>query len=206
MKTLSKKYKTYLTAIIGALVLASFLFVNQCNQKSLIDKNQIYLSEYDKHIDRIRDSLELLTENMFLENYEVVSASGELKLLNSIISDQVLIYRFFENSCFPCIENDLLIIDSLNVLIENQNRIHLIPKFRNVNQLKIFFEKQNVKIQSFNFSNEFNIPIEDYSINFSPYFLLINEDLKIQLAYTSTPGHSIETPFFRIVLDYFQNK
>jgi hypothetical protein len=183
------------------------MLANSKSAKQLICKgsNQIEsIRNYETAIGKLRDSLELFTINEYLDNIHLSTPENAKIHLADIINSPTLVYRFNEYSCMPCVENDLEIIKQLADSI-GISRVLIITRLRNSNALKIYLNNYRINVDSYNTSSELNLPIEMHALNESPFFLVLNNDLKVEFAYTSTPGHSINSVFFKRIIRYFKN-
>ena len=142
--------------------------------------------------------------NEHLENLQLSTPENAKINLADIIKSPTLIYRFNEYSCMPCVQNDLEIIKQLADSI-GISQVLIITRLRNSNVLKVYLNNYKIIVDSYNTPSELNLPIEMHALNESPFFLVINKKLKVEFAYTSTPGHSINSLFFKRIINYFKN-
>ena len=201
--------KTILQGSFVILIMAAMFLILAGNKtaKQLICKgsNQLEsIRNYENAIGKLRDSLELFTINEHLENLQLSTPENAKINLADIIKSPTLIYRFNEYSCMPCVQNDLEIIKQLADSI-GISQVLIITRLRNSNVLKVYLNNYKIIVDSYNTPSELNLPIEMHALNESPFFLVINKNLKVEFAYTSTPGHSINSLFFKRIINYFKN-
>lgn len=193
---------------IALIALGSLLGV-YITKKGLFDHSKksdvTFIEEYENTIKKYRDSLELYTLNEYLINYKLTTPDNEKLFMKEIVNETIVIYRFNEFSCSPCIENDFLILSQLADSI-GYERVVVISKLSNSNILKIYLSNYDIRLKSFNLPDLFNLPIEMDAINDSPYYILVSRDLKVEFAYTSTPSHTINNLFFTRVIQYLNKK
>ncbi|MGV8139591.1 MAG: hypothetical protein AB2L20_30715 [Mangrovibacterium sp.] len=159
--------------------------------------------EYLRNIKMKRDSNELFSENIQLDDIYIVSPNNELLKLKSRINEPKLVYRFSSHSCRACVENDIKILKILSDTI-GLDKIIILTNFQSIKFLKIYKKNENLPFDCYNFSEAINIPIERNSINDSPYFFVLNNDLKVDFAYTSCPEHTINSLYFKRIRMFFK--
>jgi len=189
--------------LIGILLVNIITTLHLYYNKKNNTKSHDIQPKYKEEIANIRDSLELFTLNNKLNNY--IIKNNNRHTLKSLINNKTLIYRFNQFSCNPCVENDINIIKQLADSIGREN-ILIIPRLKNIKILRIYISNFNINLDAFNFQENFPIPIEESAINDSPYFIVLDKGLNIKFAYTSSPSHSICSPFFRRMISYFNTE
>lgn len=158
--------------------------------------NKFNLLQYEKTIRLKRDSNELFTENSQLNNISIITLKNTSIKLNSIIKKQKLVYRFSNRSCQTCVENDLRILRALADTI-GIDKIIILGNFDNIKSLIIYIKNETIPFDCYNYSDVLNLPIEKNSINDSPCFFVLSNNLNVDFAHTSTPNFSINSLYFK---------
>lgn len=197
-------YILVLIILIILLVLSTTTYNTNYNNVNCSECfNRLEEMQNEEFIKLKRDSNELFTENSLLEDITLNSVNDTLIKISSIINESKLIYRFHEYSCQYCIENDFNILKALAGIID-PNRIIVIANFENSRNLKILSINESLPFKCYNYKSILNLPIEKESINNSPCFFILDNKLEINLAYTSNPSHSINSPYFERIEMFFK--
>lgn len=193
------------------LVLSCLLYftIKKSNfyQKTTEEYNvELLLYKHDKKNSKEIFSRQIFSEYKYLDSTIIISDVRNKKIpLKELIDTPKLIYRFSETSCMPCVLNDASILNELSDSIGVDNII-LISKFDKINRLKIFHNQNGLKYRSYNYTNRFGISLETDTLRESPFFFILNPEMKIQFAYNTLPDHSIKSPYFKRILQYFMDK
>jgi hypothetical protein len=140
----------------------------------------------------------LLYESRYLNNTELLSQTGDTVFLKDLVSkNSMLILRYPIASCKPCSDTLLVFIEKLSKVIGN-NRIGIISSY--INPRDFHYQSLNSKSTAkFYNSRDGHFGI-DSTINNSPYFFVLNEQLEIThffIPNISFPG--IITTYFEII-------
>ncbi|MCK9413577.1 MAG: hypothetical protein M0Q53_14850 [Prolixibacteraceae bacterium] len=183
--------------VLTSIILLIFLPLYNYDKHVYIKySNKLNLLQYEKIIRLKRDSNELFTENSQLNNISVITLKNTSIKLNSIIKKQKLVYRFSNRSCQTCVENDLKILRTLADTIGIDNII-ILGNFDNIKNLIIYIKNEEIPFDCYNYSDVLNLPIEKNSINDSPCFFVLSNNLKVDFAHTSSPNYSINSLYFK---------
>lgn len=168
-------------------------------------KDTIYGLKHEQSVKAGYDSLELFTLNRLMDDVDMVSLGGNTKELSSIVKGSTLIYRFSDVSCSYCVENDINILRQINDSLGIPGKIISLAQLPDVKYLNIYSRNLEVEFPFYNRLMPVNIPMEFDSIVNNPYFLIVNENMKIEFAKASYPSNKIEDPFFQRVLTFLQH-
>ncbi len=116
-----------------------------------------------------------------------------------------LIYRYTQVSCLACVETDLNILKMLGDSIGTQNII-VLSNYVELNHAKAYLNQMGVKSQCYNFNGKLNLTMEEDSITQPPFFFLLDKTMKIHFPYKTDDEHSINSSYFRRIIDYFKNE
>ncbi len=168
-------------------------------------KDTIYGLKHEQSVKAGYDSLELFTLNRLMDDVDMVSLGGNTKELSSIVKGSTLIYRFSDVSCSYCVENDINILRQINDSLGIPGKIISLAQLPDVKYLNIYSRNLEVEFPFYNRLMPVNIPMEFDSIVNNPYFLIVNENMKIEFAKASYPSNKIEDPFFQRALTFLQH-
>ncbi len=166
-----------LLVLLFCILLFVIGFLYTKNQK-LMQARQEYLSkmnELEFKIDDLKQIrlMEIQSEKSEVDNFKIIDKDNALKDFIGVIEDDVLILRIFENSCLPCIEENLATLDTL----VNNKPIIILGNFYNYAAYTFFIEQYNLKNCYFLENNSIiNTPVETNEIM---YYFLINEQMEV---------------------------
>lgn len=189
--------------LIGLIFLLLLIFALNYVFKHFFNDN-INILKYEKHISFLRNLNDKTSENLLLDNFSIITTKKSSIKLKTIINKPKLIYRFSNFSCNPCVENDFKILDTLSTVIGSE-QIIIIANFENIKDLIIYKNNKKLPYKYYNYNSIIDLPIEKKLINHSPFFLILDEQLRVKFALTSNPSQSINNLHFKQVIEYFSH-
>jgi hypothetical protein len=165
-------------------------------------KDKYYDHLYEQSVKAGYDSLELFTLNCVMDDVDIVSLDGNTKKLSSIVKCSTLIYRFSDVSCSYCVENDIDILRQINDSLGIPGKIISLAQLPDVKYLNIYNRTLGIDFPIYNRLMLIDIPIEFDSIVNNPYFVIVNENMKIEFVKASDPSSKIDDHFFQRVLTF----
>jgi thiol-disulfide isomerase/thioredoxin len=123
--------------------------------------------------------------------------------IGDIITEKKFVYYIPNGSCPPCVEKDLLLLDTLK---QKHKEIKII----------IFCNSEDIKMfQIFSMQNKRQIPmynakvgLEDYGIgqNMRPIYFIINKNLEVTNVFQSNPEIEANHSYFAEILGMFKEE
>jgi hypothetical protein len=144
----------------------------------------------------------LFSEAQVLDDVYVYSSSEDSTLLSKLLKNEThLVYRFYEESCNQCIEDELDIVKELETKI-GYDRILLIGHFANVNLLRAMIVRKNIQSHFYNFRRKFELPF-DQDLEAIPSFFLLHKNLQTDFVYKTGGEQHFNFPYFRRIVEVF---
>lgn len=175
------------------------------NLEYLQSKNSLDECEYIK-----KRILEKYTQNLFSENkiisnvYLINSEFDTIPIVDFVKNGTKLIYRFYEETCIECVEDELNIVKQLADSLGADN-ILIISNHKKVNSLKAMINRKGIISPSFVYNKNFNLPIENDENKIASFFLL-DETLRTRLVFKAGGNQDINDPYYRRIIDFFNNE
>ena len=168
-------------------------------------RDTLYNLKYEQSVKAGYDSLELFTLNCLMDDIDIFSLGGSKKKLSSIVKGSMLIYRFSDVSCSYCVENDINILRQINDSLGTSGKIISLAQLPDVKYLNIYSRTLGIDFPLYNRLMPIDIPIEFDSIVNNPYFLIVNESMKIEFVKASDPSSNRDDHFFHRALTFLQH-
>lgn len=186
-------------------LVANFKIIRQFKMKSL-EKNRLEGEladmEYLEKRRKIKFEQNLFSEAKVLDDVYLYSSSEDSILLSKAVNNGTnLVYRFYEESCNQCIEDELDIVKELGAKI-GYDRILLIGQFSNVNHLRAMVARKNIQSPLYNFPRKFKLPF-DQDVEAIPSFFLLHKDLQTDFVYKAGGAQNFNFPYFKRIVEIF---
>lgn len=194
--------------LISCLILSliSTLYVKQKSNKLIIKNHEINaeLNDYKYIESRHKDKYEetLFSENIQLSDIAMINSNLDTVYLESIIDKPKLIYRFYQETCVQCYEDELDILKKLSEKIGIEN-VLIISDFGKMNQLRAIINRKNIKSSFFNYSNKLGLPIDEDDRKIASFFV-IDQNLRTRFVFKAGGDQNIEDPYYRRILKFFK--
>jgi hypothetical protein len=144
------------------------------------------------HSDKVFFYKEIIENISYLQSYEIISngyqlpadfmvttEEGQQVFLKDVIDAPVLVYRFTEEQCIDCVEQQFKIFSS-----EQQNipqNIILWGSYSNIRKIKVIKNTFGVDFRSYNVG-KIDIPLDKF---LNPFFFVITPDLTCYSFFTA---------------------
>ena len=155
----------------------------------------------------LKRSMEKFNQCIFSENKQISDIqliNGDLKnvLLSSLVQDEKLVYRFYKETCWQCIEDELDITKQLADSIGKDN-ILIISDFDQMSEMKALILQKKIKSPYFIFPSKFDLPIENDKNKIASFFL-IDKNLKTRFVFKAGGNQYIEDSFYKRIISFFK--
>lgn len=168
-----KKFANLILLIIIFFLLTKLFYNNKIINKTNNRANErIRALEYTIKDLKQYNLFSIEVENQILNECLIRNQENEILKLDNVIKNETIVFRIFENSCRPCIEENLLNISNL---AKNKNVI-ILGSFYNFASYN-FFAKQNKLLKCY-MTNKilFKNQLERFEIM---YYFIINEEMEV---------------------------
>ena len=166
-------------------------------------KEEISQLEYLDSRSIVKYTQSILSENRFLKDVYLHYSNYDSIFLGQVIGDELkLIYRFYQESCDQCIEDELNIIKELGERI-GYSKIILVGSHDNINGLKAIINRKNILSPFYNYRGKFNLPIEQ-DPEAIPSFFVLDKNLNTDFVYKTGGNQSIDNPYFTRIIELFR--
>lgn len=166
-----------LLVLLFCIVFLAIVLICAKNQKS-IQVRQEYLrntNELQIQVDDLKQIrlMEIQSEKSEADNFKIIDKNNTIKDFIEVIEDDVLIFRIFENTCLPCIEENLAALDSL----VKDKPVIILGNFYNSAAYTFFNDQYNLNnCYMLESNSKINTPMEADEIM---YYFLINEQMEV---------------------------
>ena len=202
-----KEVKIYIKLTVSslfALILVYFI-ISRYNYKQLYYNNRMDAIISEETLNRLIDNTErqLNAENTILNDFLLSDMQNSTIKLSEILDSIKLLYRFFPQTCPPCLERDL---DSLKVIGKKigSNNIIIISSFEESRLLKVLMQSNSVDYMAFNIRNSITSSLE-YNNESKPYLLIITKDRKVVLPFVLNDDPNVNSLYYTRIKKYFLN-
>lgn len=189
---------------IFVLILVYFI-ISRYNYKLLYYNNRLDTIISEETLNRLIDNTgrQLNAENTILNDFLISDMQNSTLKLSEILDSTKLLYRFFPQTCPPCLERDL---DSLKVIGEEIgfNNIIIISSFEEPRLLKVLMQSKSVDYMAFNIRNSITSSLE-YNNKSKPYLLIITKDRNVVLPFVLNDDPNVNSLYYARVKKYFLN-
>ncbi|RED98399.1 hypothetical protein [Marinoscillum furvescens] len=143
----------------------------------------------------------LFSENVQLPDVRLINSKNESKNLSSIfMEDKLLIYRFYDETCSQCVEDELDIVKQLEDSVGIRN-IAIISTF-NLNKLISLIKRKEIRCSFYSYSESFPIPIEND--RYVASFFVLEKSLYTRFVYKAGGDQIINSPYFKRIINYIK--
>lgn len=111
-----------------------------------------------------------------------------------------LVYRFYQETCMQCVEDELDIVSKLGDSI-GANNIVIISDYDKVSSLKALIKRKKIKSNFFIYKKKFDLPIGNDNRDIASFFLLHN-DLQTQFVFKAGGDQYISDTYYKRII-YF---
>lgn len=144
----------------------------------------------------------LFSDHLELANVDLNSLNSETVKLHAIIKEPVIIYRFSEKSCSACVEQDIEDLKSITGII-GINSVIYICKYKEPLKAKAYLHSLNINQNCYNYKGEFNLPMENDTIEEPPFFFVTDSSKKVKLPYKTDDNNTLNKIYFQKIKNYF---
>jgi len=131
----------------------------------------------------------LQNDNQILSNKLVlIENDGSFQVLDSIINEAKLIFRYSNLHCHSCIDKQMDLLSKYSDSIDN-DRIILFTYYQNLRDLFLFKRLNHIRFKTYNVKS-LDIPCEELQ---SPYFFVLDKNLKINDSFLPSKKDTILT-------------
>ena len=204
MKKISSSGHWYFI-VLALCILATFLSFKSRKSSQLCDNLRFELLQSEQKVNNYynRWKMKLLTENRTLDNVELTDLNNEKVSMSSLISSPKLIYRFSDDFCKACIEDDIELLKLLGDSIGYQNII-IITDNDNARLLNIFKNTYQIESPCYNFTGCFNLKMENNSGQKKvPFFLLLDAERSIHFAFFTDEDSELTEIYMNKIRTFF---
>lgn len=143
----------------------------------------------------------IFSENIKVENVNLLDIRGNNVLLHTKIDKTKLIYLFFEDTCLECVEDEIEILLQLADII-GVNNIMILSNYTKMNKFKAFMNRKSVNIPFYLYEDSLGLLIENDDKSLSSFFLL-NESCTTDFVLQAGGFQNINNPYFQRIIKYF---
>lgn len=183
----------------------------------LYDKKQDFAIKYYQERaekfqikDQINRSIIKFRQTLFSDHLELAnvdlknlnSSKSEKVKLHAIIKEPVIIYRFSERSCKACVEQDIKDLKTITRTI-GINKVLYICKYKELLKAKAYLRSLKININCYNYNGEFNLPMENDTLEEPPFFFVTDTSKKVKLPYKTDDNDTLNKIYFQKIKNYF---
>jgi peroxiredoxin len=150
-------------------------------------------------------SLEILSDFRTLDNIKIRAINNSQKSIEECIEKDVLVYRFSQFSCPPCVENDMEILNQITDSIGAEN-ILVLSDVASLKEMKIFSEQNHLKFPLYSYPSQLSLQADNDTIYEASYYFVLDCELKTKFTYISRSDHAIESPYFKRIIEHFHKE
>lgn len=192
---------------ISLIISSILIYFNSSSIKNLQTHNLELKSNLNdlKYIDqRYREKFaqNIFSENRNISDVPLLNTHLDTVSLASLINNTKLIYRFYEETCVQCVEDELDIIKKLSDSI-GANNILIISDFDRIINLKAIINRKEISSPFFNYKGNIGLPIEKDEFKIASFFLLHN-NLRTQFVYKTGGEQNINDSYYKRIIFFFK--
>ncbi len=198
-----------LSVVIVLLCAVSIKFYKRYKREHALRSEKEYYSnvlksDFDK-LNHYR-SREFTVNGLNVNDTKVKGDNGEVIMLSEIIQQPTLIFNFTERCCLACVDDYLVILNQLNNRVPEE-RIIVLTRYDKLNKMKIKKSVTGSNLSFYNLSEPLDLPLDvDDKIHDKPYFIMLDNDLKVSYPRVGWSEDSITNPYFDRVTGLLQGK
>ena len=194
--------------LIIVLIIETWLIISLINNQKDFNRMSSEMFEENYNLKfRIKGYQEkfeqnIFSENMILKSFVLQDTNDQKLVIDSLVLNTKLLYRFSEVSCRACVENDLEIIKQLGGIIGYDN-ILIISNFSSTTKSQAMLMSMETKSPYYNYRGKLGVPMEKDSIEEPAFFFLLDEKRRIRFAYRTDAAHNFSSPYFKRIKQFF---
>lgn len=195
----------YVLLIIA--LISSSLRNSKKYQRIVLDKN-IEISNLNQSMTEREKKYHtiLSVENRQVEDVILTSVKNESYYLSEIVKDKpMLVFRFSNTDCFPCIEHT---IGLLNILADSigKDNIALISRYEHINYLKILHSNYKTNYKMFNYSGSLIHAIDTCDLDHKAIVFFLDKNLYSYNFHFVRSSDSISSKYYKYIIMQFRNR
>lgn len=182
-----------------------YLYFRQKRNIALLNNQKSELEWYEYRIEKQKYKLhhEIFTENAIAKNFRLINLNNDTVEVLSLLDTPKLIYRFLENSCESCIDDDISLIKELGESIGYQ-KIIIATDFENTRLLKEFINRKGIISSCYILKEELNLSLEpESSRRKGAFYFILDNNLRIRFAYISDDYPDFNKIYMNRICEYF---
>lgn len=194
----------YIIVLILCL-LATYLSFRSRRSSQICDTIRFELLQSEQKVNKTFERWKntLLTEDRLIDDFELTGLNNEKVSIHNLITSPKLIYRFTNEFCKACVEDDIELLKQLGKSIGDHNII-IIGNNDNARLLSIFKNTYQIESPCYNFKGCFKTTIENNSDhNNIPFFLLLDAGRNIRLAFLTDEDSELTKIYLDKIRNYF---
>jgi hypothetical protein len=131
-----------------------------------------------------------------VNNITVENIYGKKLLLQDLIDDKKLIFKFNQNSCMSCVEHIVEVLKQLGDQV-GMDKIIMISNFSKIRYLEAFQKQKEIKFKCYNSMKNIGISLDNDSIfQHVEFTLILNKDMRAILPRMSTSNDSLNSIYY----------
>jgi hypothetical protein len=208
---MKKKHLWYWGVFILGLVELGLAFFMFLNTKQFIINKQMVTSLSKKYVDlkyelneyKEKRYNEMLSSKIKIKNIQLIDYNLDTFKFEDIINQEKLVYIADNNSCYPCVQEN---INLLKILADSIGTERVILIYKNINnaQLRVLVEDQKIKFNCYRSSQKLDLPMENDTTQYRPFYMMTSKILQVENPLFASSTDSINHPYFSILINYFK--
>jgi hypothetical protein len=146
----------------------------------------------------------VIYDNLSILNVDLRDSNGDIRKLSDIIREEKLIIYLPDVTCRSCSERALQVLKDIFPSELNEN-IHIIARFNNKRELKIYEQNSSLKSLGLNFGDNLFSEAED-SLNFQHILFIITPQVKGICFFIPDDNVFFSKTYYKSIYQRFKNK
>jgi len=173
----------------------------ESDKKDLLSSIEDFNYEDGRRLVKFKQAI--FSESEKISDVKVVSSEFDTLQISSIINEPKLIYRFYQETCVQCVEDELDILKKISDVIGSEHII-IISDFDKMNMLKTIINRKSIPSDYFISKENMMLPIDNDEEKIATFFTL-DSNLKTDFVFKTGGEQYFEDPYYQRIIEYFNN-